>query len=542
MTTNPRYRADALVAFAHELLARAGVRDDIARDVATVLVDGDLLGHTTHGLALLGPYLAEIDKGTMAKAGEPRVINARPAAQTWDGGRLPGPWVTLRAFDAAAAMALAYGTGTVVVRRSHHIACLASYLKRMTDRKLMALLTCSDPAMKSVAPFGAVSSVFTPNPLAAGIPTSGDPILLDISASYTTNGLTGRLHNAGERLPHAWIQDAQGNPTRDPAVLFNEPKGTLLPLGGLEAGHKGYALALLVEAATGALAGHGRADPNEGWGATVFVQVLDPEASAARRTSRARSTGLRKRVATRPPTRRTRRAHARGAWVEKVPRPAARRRRAVRRHHAVACAVGGEAWRGHAAGGAMKEVLALALLARAPRRGRPTGSSKCPRSFATSQALTGVPGGWSGVARTASADARCKARRHHRGHAAGRDQRVRRPAFEMADLVPDDPNARIVQWTFAKNRTRDIYVVCNYADTRIALSRKAPPTVTSCALPWPRRASSASSPSPAYPARGRLPGAYAKRPAATRAMPARSRRAVTSAKPAPRNSACTASD
>jgi LDH2 family malate/lactate/ureidoglycolate dehydrogenase len=151
-------------------------------------------------------------------------------------------------------------------------------LKRMTDRKLMALLTCSDPAMKSVAPFGAVSSVFTPNPLAAGIPTSGDPILLDISASYTTNGLTGRLHSAGEKLPHAWIQDAQGTPTRDPAVLFNEPKGTLLPLGGLEAGHKGYALALLVEAATGALAGHGRADPNEGWGATVFVQVLDPEA------------------------------------------------------------------------------------------------------------------------------------------------------------------------------------------------------------------------------------------------------------------------
>lgn len=273
-----RYRAGDLAAFAGALLARAGVRDDIARDVAGVLVDGDLLGHTTHGLALLAPYLAEIEAGAMAKTGEPGVINARPAVQTWDGGRLPGPWLTLRAFDAAATMALTYGTGTVVIRRSHHIACLAAYLKRVTDRKLMAILMCSDPAMKSVAPFGAVSPVFTPNPLAAGIPTSGDPILLDISASYTTNGLTGRLHNAGEQLPHAWIQDAQGNPTRDPAVLFREPKGTLLPLGGLEAGHKGYALALLVEAATGALAGHGRADPSDGWGATVFVQVLDPAA------------------------------------------------------------------------------------------------------------------------------------------------------------------------------------------------------------------------------------------------------------------------
>jgi L-lactate dehydrogenase len=274
----PRYSADDLVAYAFTLLTRAGVREDIARDVATVLTDGDLLGHTTHGLQLLAPYLAEIENGSMAKAGEPRVINSRPAAQCWDGGRLPGPWLVLRALDAGATMARDYGCGTVVIRRSHHIACLAAYLTRVTDRKLMAIIASSDPAMKSVAPFGGVTSVFTPNPVAAGIPTSGDPILLDISASYTTNGFTGRLYESGRQLDHPWIQDAQGNPTRDPAVLFNEPKGTLLPLGGLEAGHKGYALALLVEAATGALAGHGRADAREGWGATVFVQVLDPAA------------------------------------------------------------------------------------------------------------------------------------------------------------------------------------------------------------------------------------------------------------------------
>jgi L-lactate dehydrogenase len=120
--------------------------------------------------------------------------------------------------------------------------------------------------------------VFTPNPFAAGIPTSGDPILLDISASYTTNGMTARLHKAGERLAHPWVQDVHGNPTTDPAVLFSEPKGTLLPLGGLDGGHKGYALALLVEAMTGGLAGFGRADPAAGWGATVFVQVMDPAA------------------------------------------------------------------------------------------------------------------------------------------------------------------------------------------------------------------------------------------------------------------------
>jgi len=273
-----RYHAPALAQFAQALFARAGMRPDIADAVAAVLVDGDLLGHTTHGLALAAPYLAELANGTMTKSGEPAVVRAMPAAETWDGRRLPGPWLTLRAVDRAMAMASREGTGTVAIRRSHHIACLAAYLKHATDRGMMALVYSSDPVAASVAPFGAVSPVFTPNPLAAGIPTSGDPILLDVSASYTTNGLTARLHKAGEKLPHPWVQDARGNATDDPRVLFEEPKGTLLPLGGLDAGHKGYGLALLVEAMTAALTGFGRADPKEGWGATVFVQALDPAA------------------------------------------------------------------------------------------------------------------------------------------------------------------------------------------------------------------------------------------------------------------------
>jgi LDH2 family malate/lactate/ureidoglycolate dehydrogenase len=61
-------------------------------------------------------------------------------------------------------------------------------------------------------------------------------------------------------------------------VLFGETKGTILPTGGIDAGHKGYALALIVELLTGGLAGRGRADPIEGWGATVTVQVWDPAA------------------------------------------------------------------------------------------------------------------------------------------------------------------------------------------------------------------------------------------------------------------------
>ena len=278
----PRYSADDLRAFARDLLAKAGLADAMAIDVAAVLVEGDLLGHNTHGLALLAPYLGEIERGTMRTQGEAIVVNDRPAALLWDGQRLPGPWLTLRAVDTAIERARTYGTATVVIRRSHHIACLAAYLLRAVEQGFVLLVACSDANSASVAPFGGTRAVFTPDPLAIGFPTDGDPVLVDISASITTNGMSARLHKQKQRFEHEWLLDAQGAPTNDPGALFTDPPGTILPLGGLDAGHKGYGLALLNEALTGGLAGFGRADPKQGWGATVFVQALDPDAFGGR--------------------------------------------------------------------------------------------------------------------------------------------------------------------------------------------------------------------------------------------------------------------
>jgi LDH2 family malate/lactate/ureidoglycolate dehydrogenase len=278
----PRYPAARLVECAQAMLARSGLAQDRARAVAEVLVEGDLLGHDTHGLALLAPYLAEIERGAMTVDGDLAVLNDRPAALLWDGRRLPGPWLVRRAVEAAIERTRGCGTGTVVIRRSHHIACLAAYLQAATERGFVLLVACSDPNTASVAPFGGRRAVFTPDPLAVGFPTAGDPVLVDVSASITTNGMSNRLRAAGQRFTHPWLMDAEGVLTDDPAVLAAEPPGTILPLGGLDAGHKGYGLALLNEALTGALAGHGRADAKEGWGATVFVQALDPEAFGGR--------------------------------------------------------------------------------------------------------------------------------------------------------------------------------------------------------------------------------------------------------------------
>jgi LDH2 family malate/lactate/ureidoglycolate dehydrogenase len=272
----PRYAARALVEFAAALLTRAGLDADKALTTAEVLVEGDLLGHTTHGLALLAGYLDDVEQGKMTRSGEPRVIADFPAAITWDGGRLPGPWLVRRGLQLASERARRQGTCAVAIRRSHHIACLSAYLKPVADDGLMAILSSSDPTAAGVAPHGGRAQVMTPDPIAAAWPTASQPVMMDISTSITTNGLTKRLAAEGRRFPGTWAVDASGAPTDDPARVFTQPPGALLPMGGLDHGHKGFALALLVEALTGGLAGHGRAEPAEGWTANVFLQVFDP--------------------------------------------------------------------------------------------------------------------------------------------------------------------------------------------------------------------------------------------------------------------------
>ncbi len=280
-TTNAEpvcYDADALTGFARALLVAAGMPADKAVDVADVLVEGECLGKTTHGLALLPHYLREIGNGGMALEGDPAILRDQGACLTWDGRKLPGPWLMLRAVEEAVARARRFGIGAVSVQRSHHTACLAAYLRRATEKGFLLFLTLTDPGHSSVAPFGGTTPVLTSNPLAFGAPTGGPPVLVDMATAMLTNGTVAAHRARGEPLPHPDLLDSAGHPSTDPNVIATDPPGTILPLGGLQAGHKGYALGLMVELLTGCLSGQGRADANEGWSAAVFLLAIDPAA------------------------------------------------------------------------------------------------------------------------------------------------------------------------------------------------------------------------------------------------------------------------
>src|SRR5262249_40997816 len=107
---------------------------------------------------------------------------------------------------------------------------------------------------RGVAPPGGTAGRIDTNPLCIGAPTPEDPIVLDIGTSIVAGGKVQVALNKGERVPEGWLQDAQGRPTTDPAVLFRQPYGTLLPLGGPQA-YKGFGIGLLIDMFAGGLSG-----------------------------------------------------------------------------------------------------------------------------------------------------------------------------------------------------------------------------------------------------------------------------------------------
>ncbi|MFD2815718.1 Ldh family oxidoreductase [Paracoccus aerius] len=139
-------------------------------------------------------------------------------------------------------------------------------------------LSASNPAARRVAPYGGTQPILTPNPLAMGFPTSGDPILVDVSSSITTTTMTQLLAKKGERYPEPWGLTAEGQPTDDPKEI-TERGGTMMPLGGALKGHKGYGLALMVDLLGQGLSGKGRAntDAPGPLAQSAFLQVVDPD-------------------------------------------------------------------------------------------------------------------------------------------------------------------------------------------------------------------------------------------------------------------------
>lgn len=266
--------------FAVSLFEAVGMEADKTEAVVDGLIEADMIGHATHGLALAPRYLADVQKGTMTPRGTYDVVSDRGACVTWKGNLLPGLWLTREALALAAERAPQYGVVTVVIGESQHNGALAALLRPIAERGLIAQINCATPSVATVAPHGGTRGLFTPNPIAFGFPTAGDPVLVDISSTITTNNMSMSKARAGEVFDHDWLLTPEGQPTNDPAVV--PEGGSLMLLGGMEKGHKGYGMALMVEALSQGLSGIGRTHAPTGINMSIFVQVIDPDAFGGR--------------------------------------------------------------------------------------------------------------------------------------------------------------------------------------------------------------------------------------------------------------------
>lgn len=275
-----RIDRDTLHGFAVTLFEVAGMEADKAAAVAGGLIEADMIGHATHGLALAPRYVRSLGSGIMTGTGSYEVVSDRGACVTWRGRLLPGLWLVREALDLATERARQLGVCTIVIGESQHTGALAVLLRRPAEAGFIAQINCSTPSVTTAAPHGGTRALVTPNPIAIGVPTSGDPILVDISSTITTNNLSLAKSLAGEKFEHDWLLDAGGRPTNDPACV--PQGGSLMLLGGMEKGHKGFGLALMVEALSQGLSGIGRTARPTGINMSVFVQVIDPDAFAGR--------------------------------------------------------------------------------------------------------------------------------------------------------------------------------------------------------------------------------------------------------------------
>lgn len=245
-TADDRITVGVAASAAAALLQRAGVPAEPARLTARCIVTADAWGIPSHGLMRLPYYLARLSAGGVRPVAQLRVIADSGPLLVLDGNDGLGHWQLWRAAELARDRAAEYGVAATAVRRSSHCGALGIYTWPALDAGQTILLFSNGPAVMPA--WGGERPVLSTSPIAAGIPTSPDPTIVDLATSAVARGKIAVAAQAGSPIPPGWAFDENGRPTTDPAVAL---RGMLAPLGGA----KGYALALVVEALTAGLVG-----------------------------------------------------------------------------------------------------------------------------------------------------------------------------------------------------------------------------------------------------------------------------------------------
>lgn len=251
----PTIAPQPLEDFATELLARWGASPEESRHVAHSLVESNLRGHDSHGVYRVLEYVRQMRCGELLADAPFRVLTETPSLLVADGSFGFGQIQCRRLVDQLVQKARLCGLACGTLQRCGHVGRLGEWVELATQSRVAALMSVNDNGvLMYVAPPGGIAPRISTNPLAIGVPTTTESLVLDMSTSVVARGKVRIAQLAGDEVPPGWVQDAQGNPTTDPWVLNQDPPGTLLPLGGA-LGFKGFGLGMLLDILTAGLSG-----------------------------------------------------------------------------------------------------------------------------------------------------------------------------------------------------------------------------------------------------------------------------------------------
>lgn len=245
MTT--RFSHGSLHAFTNDVFQAFDLPGDDARLIADGLIEANLRGLDSHGVARIPVYAERLRRGLVNPKPEIRIEDKTPVAALVDGDNGMGFVVGDRAMAKAIDMAGASGIGLVAVRRSTHYGRGAIYVLQAIEAGFISLaFTNSSPALPV---WGGRSTFLGAAPLAAGVPAGEEaPYVLDMAMTVIARGKIRLAAQRGESIPEGLALDAGGRPTTDAQKAF---EGVCLSFGGV----KGAALAMLMDVLGGVFTG-----------------------------------------------------------------------------------------------------------------------------------------------------------------------------------------------------------------------------------------------------------------------------------------------
>lgn len=259
-----KIRLNELNYLVNKSLSKQGYNEQESKIISDILLYAQLRGNNQGVVKLIGKGIPKREGATT-----PSIVKETPVSALINGNKTHAMLVMNQITEKAIEKAGKSGVGIVGnFNTDESTGALGYYVNKIAQKGLIGIAYASAP-FKTTAPYGSTEALFCTNPIAYGIPTGANPIILDMSTSAIAYYGLIEAKTADENVSEGLGYDKEGDPAINPAEIMS---GAIKAFGG----HKGSGLALIVQIFAGALVQADSFD-NDSDNAGNLVIAIDPE-------------------------------------------------------------------------------------------------------------------------------------------------------------------------------------------------------------------------------------------------------------------------